>query len=109
MASRSRKTGRYQALPFDNPYVLIYRWIGDPIYRATWPFHFYVINLVRRAYPQYFPWVVRSQIAAASVFKVAFLQATDDPGNNRSDRSGITLGGDQLQSNPIVPVSALVM
>ena len=109
MGSRSRNTERYQALPFHKPYVLIYRWIGDPIYRATWPSHFNAINLVRRPYPQNLPWVVRSQIAAASVFKAASLHATDDPGNNRSDRSGITLGGDQLQSNPIVPVIALVM
>src|SRR5258708_5730739 len=109
MGSRSRKTERYQTLPFDHPCVLIYRWIGHPIYRAAWPSYFNAINLVRRPYPQNLPWVVRSQIAAAFVFKAAFLHATDDPGNNRSDRSGITLGGDQLQSNPIVPVIALVV
>src|SRR5258708_38013812 len=109
MASRCRKTGRYQALPFDNPYVLIYRWIGDPIYRAARPSHFNAINLVRRPYPQNLPWVVRSQIAAASVFKAAFLYATDDPRNNRSDRSRITLSSDRLPSNPIVPVIALIV
>src|SRR6266404_4392556 len=109
MGSRSRNTDRYQALPFHNPDVLIYRWIGDAIYRATGPFHFYAINLVRRPYPQYLAWIVRRQIAAASILKAAFLRTANDPGDNRSDRSGITLASDQLQSNPIVPVIALVV
>src|SRR6266404_241208 len=109
MGSGSRNTERHQALPFHNPYVLMYRWIGDPIYRTAWPFYFNAINLARRPYPQNLTWVVRSQVAAASGFKAAFLRAANDPGNNCSDRSGITLGGGQLQSNPIVPVIALVM
>src|SRR6266404_8681267 len=109
MDSRSSNTERYQALSFHNPYVLIYRWIGDPIYRATWPLYFYAINLVRHPYPQNLAWIVRSQIAAASVFKAAFLHAASDPGNNRSDPSGITLASDQLQSNPIVPVIAFIV
>jgi hypothetical protein len=109
MGSESRNTERHQALPFHNPYVLIYRWIGDPIYRAGWPFYFYAINLARRPYPEYLAWIVRSQIAAASVFKAAFLHGANDPGNKRSDPSGITLASDQLQSNPIVSVIALVV
>src|SRR5260370_23213735 len=107
MGSRSRNTEGLPSLFLHNPYVLINRRIGDPIYCATWPFHFNAINLVRRPYPQNLAWVVRSQVAAASVFKAASLRAASDPGNNCSDRSGISLSGDQLQSNPIVPVISL--
>src|SRR5258708_38916053 len=109
MGSESRNAERHQALPFHNPYVLIYRWIGDPIYRAGWPFYFYAINLARRPYPEYLAWIVRSQIAAASVFNAAFLHGANGPGNKRSDPSEITLSTDQMQSNPIVSVIALVV
>src|SRR5882757_715780 len=104
MSGRTRNIERYQALSFHNPYVLIYRRIADPINRATWPFHFKVIYLVGSPYPQNLAWVVRSQIAAASVFTAASLPSVSNPGNDCSYRSGITLGGDQSQSNPIVPV-----
>ena len=109
MGSGSGNIEGLRALSLHNSYVLINRRIGDPVYCATWPFHFNAINLVRRPYPQNLAWVVRSQVAAASVFKAAPLRAAGDPGNNCSDRSGITLGGDQLQSNPIVSVIALVV
>src|SRR5882672_4250656 len=100
MGGRSRNTDRDQALPFHNSYVLIYWRISNLIYGATWPFQFNAINLVGRPYPQNIARVVRSQIAATSVFKATSLRAGSDPSNNCSDRSGITLGGDQLQSNP---------
>src|SRR6185369_15932902 len=76
---------------------------------AAWPAYFKAVDRGSRADAQDFARVVRCQVAAAGGFQPSLLCATCLPLNSRSNARGIASGGDELETEPVVPIAALVM
>src|SRR5262245_5261857 len=105
-----RRRGRrlHNAFAFDDFDVLIDRRIRYLVHFAARPFDLDAVDLRRLTGAQNFARVVRRQIAAAAGLQPRTLHAARRPRYDRAYRAWIAFRRDELKSEPVVSVPALV-
>src|SRR5581483_4994627 len=96
------------ALTFDDLDVSINRQVRELVNFAARPSDFDAVNLRGPADAQDFARVVRGEAAAAARLQATAFHPSRSPHDDRADRAGVALRGDQIQPQPVLPIATLV-